>query len=185
MSDRTIPMTLPLDSAGFMRRECPSCERQFKWYPTQPQTGDVRDTDDLGSDVHDETQDEVPTPEHYYCPYCHETAVLTAWWTREQLEYARELTASEVVGPKLRDFADRLSGLNHSRGLISMSVNVDTSNLARPEPLREPDDMVRVDFPCHPEEPVKVDDGWEGDVACLVCGIRYPIDIVRELPESS
>ena len=43
--------------------------------------------------------------------------------------------------------------------------------------------MVRVDVPCHPEEPTKVDEGWDGEVACLVCGIRYPVDLVRALPE--
>jgi hypothetical protein len=43
--------------------------------------------------------------------------------------------------------------------------------------------MVRVDMPCHPEEPLKVDEDWEQEVACLVCGIRYPVDLVRALPD--
>ena len=43
--------------------------------------------------------------------------------------------------------------------------------------------MVRVDMPCHPEEPLKVDAKWDGEVACLVCGIRYPVDLVRALPD--
>ena len=55
--------------------------------------------------------------------------------------------------------------------------------LSRPESLTEPDDLVRVDVPCHPEEPTKVDEEWEGEVACLICGIRYPVDLVRALPE--
>jgi len=29
----TMSLTLPLDDDGFLRRECPSCERQFKWLP--------------------------------------------------------------------------------------------------------------------------------------------------------
>ena len=27
-----IEIALPLDNDGFLRRECPSCERQFKWF---------------------------------------------------------------------------------------------------------------------------------------------------------
>lgn len=27
--------SVPLDSDGFMRRECPNCEQQFKWRPSQ------------------------------------------------------------------------------------------------------------------------------------------------------
>jgi len=54
---------------------------------------------------------------------------------------------------------------------------------SRPEPLAEPEDMVRVDMPCYPEEPLKVDEEWEGEVGCLICGIRYPIELVRTLPE--
>jgi hypothetical protein len=35
MSEISIPMSLPLDTDGFLRRECPNCERQFKSRPTQ------------------------------------------------------------------------------------------------------------------------------------------------------
>lgn len=34
MSEIPIPMSLPLDKDGFLRRECPNCERQFKWWPS-------------------------------------------------------------------------------------------------------------------------------------------------------
>lgn len=27
-------MSDPLDSDGFLRRECPTCEREFKWLPS-------------------------------------------------------------------------------------------------------------------------------------------------------
>ena len=27
----SIEMSLPLDSDGFLRRQCPACEREFKW----------------------------------------------------------------------------------------------------------------------------------------------------------
>jgi hypothetical protein len=174
-------MTLPLDSDGFLRRECSSCERQFKWHPSQSQTTAAQADDQLGEDLV-AAQDEDSAVEYYYCPYCGEPAAPTAWWTREQLEYGQALATAEIVAPQLRDLADSLKSLNTRGGMISLKVAMDLPDFSRPEPLTEPDDMVRVDFPCHPEEPIKVEEAWEGEVACLVCGIRYPFDIVRELP---
>jgi hypothetical protein len=34
MSDMSVSMSLPLDEDGFLRRECPTCERQFRWWHT-------------------------------------------------------------------------------------------------------------------------------------------------------
>jgi hypothetical protein len=39
-----------------------------------------------------------------------------------------------------------------------------------PAPLNEENDMRRVDFGCHPSEPVKVLGDWTGPVHCIVCG---------------
>lgn len=166
MSEIPIPMSLPLDKDGFLRRECPHCERQFKWWPTSSE------------EISEEIQE---APEAYFCPYCHEPAALDAWWTKEQLEYAQQLAVAEALGPQLRRTKNELKrGNRRSKGI---SFEMSNFALSRPEPLIEPDDMVRVDMPCHPEEPLKVDEGWDGEVACLVCGIRYPVDLVRALPE--
>lgn len=160
-------MSLPLDADGFLRRECPNCERQFKWWSTPPSEDDAGETQEA--------------PEAYYCPYCHEPASPDGWWTKEQLEYVHKLAAAEVMGPELRRFKDDMErGNRRSRGLIRFDVS--PPPLSRPEPLTEPDDMVRIDVPCHPEEPTKVEEGWDGEVACLVCGVRYPIELVRALP---
>ena len=164
MSEIPIPMSLPLDADGFLRRECPNCERQFKWWPTPP-----------SEDGYDEGTREAV--EAYVCPYCYEPTDPNAWWTKEQLEYAQQLAAAEVLGPPLH----RLKSRNRqSRGI---RFDVSLPSLSSPEPLTEPDDMVRVDVPCHPEEPIKIDEDWEQEVACLVCGIRYPVELVRALPE--
>lgn len=117
----------------------------------------------------------------YFCPYCYEPAPLDTWWTKEQLEYAQQLAMAEALGPQLhRMKGDLERGNRRSKGI---RFEMSSSALSRPEPLVEPDDMVRVDMPCHPEEPLKVDDEWDGEVACLVCGIRYPVDLVRAQPE--
>lgn len=44
-------MSVPLDSEGFLRRECPTCEREFKWKPAG------------------EDEEATPAPEGgYFCP---------------------------------------------------------------------------------------------------------------------
>ncbi len=51
MSDDEVSfrMTIPLDSDGFLRRECPTCEREFKWQPSEAEDEeDVESADDVG-----------------------------------------------------------------------------------------------------------------------------------------
>jgi hypothetical protein len=183
MGEKTISTTLPLDSDGFLRRECPSCKRQFKWRPSQAQTTNASEGDLEFPARLDQEPDENHTPEFYYCPYCAEPAAPGAWWTKEQIEYGTALVKAEILGPHLRDLAHSLHGLDRPGGIISVRVNMNMPDITRPEPLMEPDDMVRVDYPCHPGEPLKVEESWAGEVSCLVCGIRYPVQLVRELPE--
>lgn len=182
MSEKTISMNLPLDSDGFLRRECSSCERQFKWHPNQQQTMPDDGDGPVAETLYEDDAGSYPNPEHYYCPYCSEPATPDAWWTKEQLEYGKALAAAEILGPQLRDLADSLKGMNSRGGLINLSIDADMPDFSRPEPLTEPDDMFRMDFPCHPEEPVKIEEGWVGEVACSVCGILYPVDLVQEMP---
>jgi len=166
----TIPMSLPLDSAGFLRRECPKCERQFKWRPTQLNEAD---------DVEEQEADAAP-PEFYFCPYCHEASAPDTWWTKEQVEFGKQLLLAEVVVPRFREFKNEVEQMNTRSGLLHMEVN--TPSLPHPLALTEEDDMVRVDFPCHPEEPLKVEETWQEKVACLVCGVRYPVGLLTALP---
>lgn len=165
MSEVSIEMTLPLDKDGFLRRECPNCERQFKLKQVNSSAETQEDNND----------------ESYYCPYCHEFAPPNAWWTKEQLEYAQQLAYKEVLEPELRNLQRQIESLNGSDSFVS--VDVELSNSPEPNFLNEPDDMVRVDFPCHPEDPLKLEETWEQDVACFICGIQYPVMLVKELQE--
>lgn len=168
MSETTVSMSLPLDKNGFLRRECPQCERHFKWFPAQRE--EESRTDELPEAV-----------ESYVCPYCYQAAAPDAWWTREQLEYARAVALADVVAPQLRRLQSTIEGMNRPGGLIQVTGTM--PGLPYPDPLHEPDDMIRIDVPCHPEEPLKIVEAWEGEVACLVCGIQYPVDLVRTLPD--
>src|SRR3989442_5829365 len=76
-----IAVTLPLDSDGFLRRECPHCERQFKWH-------------------HGPANEEAETqadPTTYYCPLCGEPAGPDSWWTQEQIEYMQGIAMPAVL----------------------------------------------------------------------------------------
>lgn len=153
MTEVQIKMSLPLDSDGFLRRECPTCEREFKWLHTPA------------------GQQSVAAPEAgYFCPYCGVQAPAGSWWTKPQVEAQHARVYDEVVKPKLDDLAE--SARRASTGFIK--VDMKTTGPPKPPPLTEPDDMRRVDFACHPTEPVKVLDDWNQHVHCLVCGSVAP-----------
>jgi hypothetical protein len=148
-----LGVSLPLDGDGFLRRECPTCEREFKWLH--------------GSE--DEREGE-PAPEGgYYCPYCAIQAPANSWLTKPQAALVENLVSREIIGPALEDLGRSLRSIGQSSGgLIKADLKADTPD--EMDPLTEPDDMQRVDFGCHPSEPVKVLEDWERAVHCLLCG---------------
>ncbi len=147
-------VTFPLDG-GFLRRECPSCQRQFKWHHGE---AEGRPADEFD-------------PEVYWCPYCGETAAVNAWWTAEQATYIRE----SLSGPVLRELADQLgASLGPQHGNL-VKVAVDYTEPEPPHVLHEPHDMVAVQSPCHPWEPVKIDGSWSRPLYCIVCGRPFAL----------
>ena len=146
--ERSLSISIPVDDDGFLRRECPNCELEFKWRPTP------------------EGEKGEPMPDAgYACPYCAARAKSDRWWTKAQAEYVGALAMSEIVGPELE-------GLERDAdpdALISFEIRVDKPE--RPAPLGpEPSDMKRVDFECHPGEPIKIDSDWQSEVHCIICG---------------
>lgn len=131
-----LEVPMPLDADGFLRRACPSCERESKWLPS-------------------EDSDPVP-PEGYACPYCGQRAGPDEWFTEAQREFLMGTAGSEILGPML----DRFTSI----------PGFTVTHADPPVPLTEPDDMRRVDFACHPKEPVKALDDWTGPVRCIICG---------------
>jgi hypothetical protein len=146
-------MSVPLDSDGFLRRECPTCEREFKWRPTPD--GEVT----------------TPAPaDGLFCPYCAVQAAPGSWFTRAQIEQAKMIVYDEVVTPELKELKRSVDAMNSSGGLIDIRAELSIEEPDRPAELEEIDDMRRVDFACHPTEPIKVLDDWDSDVHCMVCG---------------
>jgi hypothetical protein len=139
--DPSTTVSLPLDSDGFLRRECPHCERELKWRPTP------------------EGEQGYPAPEGgYYCPCCGQQAEVNSWFTKAQVAHVDQV-AADLADPLIRDAANELGASYEPSGPRDLS----------PLPP-EPNDMRRVDFECHPAEPVKVADDWADPVHCLVCG---------------
>ena len=154
-----ISLQLPLDKDSFLRRECPHCGKQFKRW----------------QDKRDHTQE---NSEVYYCPYCYASARADAWYTTEQIEYIQRQAMTEIVGPGLYRLQEQIQQISQN-GLFRVEM---TSHVPmEPEPLMEFDDMMQLVFPCHIEEPIKVDEQWNQEVACLMCGVRYSVDEIRTL----
>jgi len=145
-------MSVPLDSDGFLRRECPTCEREFKWLASDAEVATTQG------------ESAAPDPSGYYCPYGAVQAN-DGWLTQAQVEAARATVAKKVVGPMLERFGRRMQG-----GSSGLRIEVQLTPAAEPPELTEDDDMRRIDFPCHPSEPLKVLDAWAGPVHCLICG---------------
>jgi len=152
MSTRNIPVTLPVDKDGFLRRECPSCKRQFKWLPTEGGTS------------------EQPQSQ-YYCPYCRKSAAIAGWWTREQRQYMKQLAAAKIIGPELEKSIKAWKRSNQPRSPVQFEGKYKAPS--KPLPLHEPDDMRKVEPPCHPNEPLKIRENWNKPTFCLICGKSF------------
>ncbi len=131
-----LEIPIPRDQDGFVRRQCPRCERVFKWR------------------VSDDERDNPRNRTENFCPYCGIASPTDEFWTNEQVE-ALQSAAGDAA---LRDLA--LRGFK-----VSMTPP--------PPPLVEPNDMDTVASPCHPTEPVKIIESWDGPIYCLVCGLLF------------
>jgi hypothetical protein len=147
---------MPLDEQGFLRRECPICEREFKWH---------------GGPINGATQDDFPA-DRYFCPYCGEAAPADQWWTRKQVEFIQQSLLHQVIPGIEETLRESMKGIEKG-GWIRTEVRSDPVN--PPVPLSESNDMTAVASPCHPYEPVKIVDDWTEPIHCLVCGARYVV----------
>lgn len=151
-----ISIQLPLDADGFLRRECPRCEQEFKWHHGKTEAAPA---DFAYADV-------------YWCPRCGESAGHDSWWTPAQLEYQHDVingAAHDVIGEAL---TDAFKPMRNS--FVTFEVK-QGDRPSSPEPLVEPDDMNMIAPPCHPWEPVKVPEDATAPFYCLVCGEAYAV----------
>jgi hypothetical protein len=149
----SFSVRLALDDDGYLRRECPSCERQFKWHhgPTEQRPHDAVD------------------PANYFCPLCGQPSAPDDWWTPEQAEYAKQAIAAPIMDELGRELK---RALRPSRG-SHFGFEVKSDPVEPPSALHEINDMVIVEPPCHPWEPIKVPSDADSLFHCLVCGQRF------------
>jgi hypothetical protein len=149
----SLGVSLPLDSDGFLRRECPTCDREFKWLHS----------------VEGE-QETVPVPSGgYFCPYCGVQAPSNAWFTQEQSSLITNTVTTDAVDPMIKKFGNQINDIaRRSRG--AMNANIRFTPTEKLDPLTEINDMTRIIFECHPSEPIKVLDDWNEQIHCLICG---------------
>ena len=152
-----IPISLPLDNDGFLRRECPHCMQEFKWHEG-PANEEAEKMGDSGI---------------YHCPLCGQSADPDSWWTQEQLDYAQEAAMPSA----LRSLEDELNKTFRRASNKHMTIKR-TGHLDPPDepmPLVEKDDMSIVTSPCHAYEPVKIPETAAGPFHCLICGSPFAL----------
>ncbi len=149
-----IDIDIPRDSDGFVRRECPNCEQQFKWF------------------AHEEGDRDAEQVSQYFCPLCGQPSGVDSWWTQEQVEHGRGLAGPDMDRAVKDALAKELKGI---KGLTFKPDPNFSLEIEPPEPLHEPDDMVIAEPPCHPNEPVKVPEGSLAWVHCLICGSEFAV----------
>lgn len=147
-----VPIALPLDSDGFLRRECPTCGREFKWF------------------AHDDGDYDAEPATQHFCPLCGVAAGLGSWWTPAQLDHGFG-SAGPAIDQFVKDaVADMLKGME---GITFNSNSSFSAGVDTPDPLAEPNDMVIVEPPCHPNEPLKIPEDAAGRIYCLICGSAF------------
>lgn len=144
---------LSLDDDGYLDRQCPSCERHFRWH-NRPIEGSASSE---------------PDPDSYFCPYCGFSAAVDQWWTTEQAEAIQQA----ALGVALTEVQRSLSEAFRSSKYVTFQAGDAPPPPPGPVPLDAVDELLAVASPCHPYEPVKVLGGWMQPVHCLVCGAQF------------
>lgn len=150
-----VEVSLPLDSDGFVRRECPHCLGQFKWH----------------NGPANEEAEQQARPSAYHCPFCGQPAGDQSWFTQEQTDFIEQAVAPEAFGivqDELEKMFRSVKGMTYKRGGGS-------DRPQHPDPMAEPDDMTIVASPCHGYEPIKVPDDHTGALHCLICGSAFAV----------
>jgi hypothetical protein len=150
-------VSFPLDNDGFLRRECPTCDRQFKWH---------------NGPANEEAEQQM-TVDAYFCPFCGQAAAVDQWWTAEQVQHIQGVALPAALQTLDDELASAFKGMNSKHVKFKKTGHLDIPD--EPDPLTEPDDMVIVASPCHGWEPVKVPEDTTSPLYCLICGQAFAL----------
>lgn len=178
MSELVFNISLPLDSDGFLRRECPFCKMQFKVSLTEEETKSIIQKEIENYLVENEVielDEDSKSAEgvEYWCPYCRETAKASDWWTEEQIEYVKIFPYNYMAETLNKQFTDWKRQFSRSgSGLISLKLDFDKMPYKEPWISPEIDDMVLYDLPCCKVK-VKLEDRQTNGIYCYKCGFPH------------
>lgn len=141
LNGREVTVSVPKDADGYLDRECPAndCQFVFKIYG-----------DDWESKVRDE---------EVFCPFCRHTAAADHWWTKEQIEYAKEAAFSQVVrgvNAAMKRDATRWNQRQPRNSLIRITLDVK-------------DTATTIDLPSATVEAMRL------KITCPACACRYAV----------
>ena len=181
MSIISFSISLPLDSDGFLRRECPLCLRQFKIETTEADRHSLIEREleayllQEGLEIRAEGADTTGANEdELWCPYCGQTAPRGQWWTQEQIAYIHvfaynimaQIINDQLIRPMKRRFPRRRGGL------VTIKFEGKLMEYQEPWISPEPDDMAIHTLPCC-DLRVKVDEDWSRPMYCYRCGFPH------------
>lgn len=137
----SVPVSTGPDADGYCDRQCPApeCEFLFK--------------------VHEDDWRNIVRDEAVWCPFCGHEAPATSWWTKEQVENAKEAALAEVkhmMNTAMRRDAERFNRRQPRRSFISMSMKVDA----------KPKEIV---LPAAATDPMQL------RITCTECSCRYAV----------
>jgi hypothetical protein len=160
-------LSLPQDSAGFVRRECPHCRRQFK---SRPFPSDGVSVQRALSKLlpHENEHESGKTVTRRACLYCGRTAQPEEWLTGEQLEYLDKIAGSYAKELRYEQLAYVGQTLSLNPRPTFVPIVPERTNLTMPP---EPDDLESVPLLCCGED-AKCQPGWSHSVSCPRCGAR-------------
>lgn len=150
-----IDIAMYTDQDGFLRRQCPNCDRQFKWHHGP-------------ANAEAETQ---PPPPAYYCPLCGQPASHDAWYTEDQIAHIQATV--QVAGEGFMEDIAKGFATGSGSGIKFEYRPPAGGRASMPAALTDPGDMQIVASPCHPWEPFKIPDGTDPPVHCIVCGEAF------------
>lgn len=152
-----IPLTLPLDDDGFLRRECSQCGRQFKLHPG-PASAEAEGRSD---------------PAELHCPICGQPGTSDSWFTQDQIDYVQAQAMAAATDRMNEATKDLFKSFSGNRSLIGVTHSGGFDGPDAPAPVVEPNDMVIVSSPCHGYEPIKVPESRPEQLHCVVCGQAF------------
>ncbi|QAT84639.1 hypothetical protein EJ065_3071 [Corallococcus coralloides] len=163
-------LELPRDKAGFVRRECPRCQRSFKTRPSRHDAGMLQRL--LAGYFPFENLHEAYTAEAlpaWHCLYCGHRALPDAWLTPEQSAHVERMARAWANHVRYEQLAYVQRTLSHNPRPTFVSV--------APEPLPRPlppdEELLRtLPMVCCGDE-VQAQWEWDLPMVCPRCGAHH------------